>query len=210
MADGLSRSLGRLRPRQKEKVINASQGSGLGQEVLRALRQGNDATTVWQSLGRCIGFSEATVLLACLCEHSRELGIFINRAATGSTQEHQAAMRDLRHDERGLASWPTPNAQDGPKGGPSQGIDRLPAAAQLSARSSSGWRLPEQQSGQFADTMRELSQEDAHFGQTLGSLRGFTGMPLAIDIPGRVGRLRAYGNAIVPQVAAEFIIASRK
>ena len=32
--------------------------------------------------------------------------------------------------------------------------------------------------------------------------------PLAHGIPARVGKLRAAGNAIVPQVAAEFIAAS--
>jgi DNA (cytosine-5)-methyltransferase 1 len=34
--------------------------------------------------------------------------------------------------------------------------------------------------------------------------------PLAHGVSGRLGRLRAYGNAIVPQVAAQFIIAARE
>ena len=36
-----------------------------------------------------------------------------------------------------LCGWPTPCSQDGPKGGPSQGVDRLPAAASLA-----GWATP--------------------------------------------------------------------
>ena len=36
-----------------------------------------------------------------------------------------------------LASWPTPCQQDGPKGGPGQGTDRLPAAASLAS-----WATP--------------------------------------------------------------------
>jgi len=38
---------------------------------------------------------------------------------------------------REVASWPTPCQQDGPNGGPSQGIDRLPGAAGLAA-----WATP--------------------------------------------------------------------
>ena len=49
-----------------------------------------------------------------------------------------------------LASWPTPNAQDGPKGGPNQGEDRLPTAVQLT-----GWATP---------AARDWRSDEAQYG----------------------------------------------
>lgn len=43
-----------------------------------------------------------------------------------------------RTSDNGFGGWPTPCQQDGPKGGPSQGSDRLPGAAALG----SGWPTP--------------------------------------------------------------------
>jgi len=40
------------------------------------------------------------------------------------------------------ATWPTPCAQDGPKGGPSQGLDRLPGMAAHSGQTTSGSQDP--------------------------------------------------------------------
>jgi hypothetical protein len=56
--------------------------------------------------------------------------------------------------------------------------------------------LARQLAGELADPMRVLSQAGA---RCIGSF------PLAHKFPKRVGLLRGYGNAIVPQVAAEFI-----
>ena len=38
-----------------------------------------------------------------------------------------------------------------------------------------------------------------------GIIKAMDGFPLAGQVPGRVMLLRGYGNAIVPQVAAEFL-----
>src|SRR5262249_39107704 len=43
----------------------------------------------------------------------------------------------LRTSGSDCTSWPTPCVQDGPKGGPSQGADRLPAAVHLT-----NWATP--------------------------------------------------------------------
>ena len=61
-----------------------------------------------------------------------------------------------------------------------------------------GWELPEQLARELGDLVPELSQVGAQ-------LSGMNGFPLADGIPARVGRLRGYGNAINPYVAAAFI-----
>lgn len=72
-----------------------------------------------------------------------------------------------------------------------------------------GWRPDEQNEGRrecsFADRSpwRNLEWLPCTDGKARPTQPGL--FPLAHGIPGRVGRLRAYGNAIVPQVAAEFI-----
>lgn len=69
--------------------------------------------------------------------------------------------------------------------------------------------LDEQRPGEPADALRQLSQIVAcHTAICWGATRwkdAGTSFPLAENAPGRVLRLRGYGNAIVPQVAAQFI-----
>jgi hypothetical protein len=59
-------------------------------------------------------------------------------SATGMTLDGRKHTVSLEHVAK-FAGWPTPCQQDGPNGGPSQGIDRLPAAAALA-----GWQSPNQ------------------------------------------------------------------
>jgi hypothetical protein len=166
--------MGFLRTNEKEEIVNASESSGFGREVLCALQQSNDATAVWQSLGRCIGFSEATILLACLCEQPGQLGNLINGSASLGKQTNQAKLRGV-------------------------------FSPRYAVRSSCGWEPSKQCIRQFTDAMSVLSQQNSHINEAIGRLRSFNGFPLATEIPSRIGRLRAYGNAIVPQAAAEFI-----
>jgi hypothetical protein len=56
--------------------------------------------------------------------------------ATGRTTDGKKHTASLEHAAK-FAGWPTPCQQDGPKGGPSQGTDRLPAAAAMA-----GWPTP--------------------------------------------------------------------
>lgn len=66
----------------------------------------------------------------------------------------------------GRKGWPTPCSQDGPKGGPGQGADRLPAAVRLV-----GWATPAARD--YRSDRSQMSSED---------LYGSKGQPLARQV----------------------------
>jgi len=67
---------------------------------------------------------------------------------------------------KGWAAWPTPCQQDGPKGGPGQGTDRLPAAANLAS-----WQTPRGEiSGDTAESHEtRQSRVIAKHGRRMGT-----------------------------------------
>lgn len=78
-------------------------------------------------------------------------------------------------------------------------------------------RRPEERDGHGSDGANHRASEDHGYWRDADWLPCRDGkwrpvepgaFPLAHGIPGRVGRLRAYGNAIVPHVAATFIVAA--
>jgi hypothetical protein len=175
MVDGITRAVGLLRTNREaaEEVNHVCKQTRLAEQVMRAVWDGNDPQAIWQSLGRCLGLPEATVLLAHLCQQSRELGDFFNSATPGGTQGGGTQLRSMRQQ-------PTENACA------SQGRERT-----------------KQFTWQLGDAMPKLPQTRA--SSLVSAMRGLSGHPLCHGAPARVGRLRAYGNAIVAQVAAEVI-----
>jgi hypothetical protein len=68
-----------------------------------------------------------------------------------------------------LASWPTPCQQDGPNGGPNQGIDRLPGAVSLAT-----WPTPAARD--YKGTM-SAGNELTHNARPLNEVAGLAGWP---------------------------------
>jgi DNA (cytosine-5)-methyltransferase 1 len=178
MADGLSLCLGsmrRARIDEKEGALNGQNCIGLGRKALRVLRQSNSPEAFWLSIGGRIGFPQATFLLSILCEYSRELGIFSDGEATSCTQDGENFLRAMR-----------------------QFTSSTSCASQGSIH-------PEQLTRELGDALSELSQDSAQHRELMKSLASYTAGPLANNASARVGRLRGYGNAIVPQAAQAII-----
>lgn len=173
MAHGLSVGLGcvrSLRDDEKETLIHAASSTGFAGEVMQQIQQGVWPAEVWRAIGGRLGFPETSVLLAVLCEHSRELGRIFYGPPLGGAEVGEAAMRGLR--------------ENGP-----------------TACASQRRELSEQHAIELRNLVSKLSQETA-------LLVMFNGFPLTRGAPHRAGLLRGYGNAIIPQVAAEFVRAT--
>jgi hypothetical protein len=78
------------------------------------------------------------------------------RRAQGETR-HGSNLNDFVM----LAGWPTPCQQDGPKGGPGQGVDRLPGAASMA-----GWATPAARDFKSESATEEFNAE--RWAQTRG------------------------------------------
>lgn len=180
MVDGISCAVEFLRAEKtlKEELTNASKTSDLAGQVMRALRENHAPTEIWWSIGRRIGLPETTLLLAALCEQSRELGELLHGKAESCAQDSEEPMPTLRGEASPDACPPH------------------------------GRRCAEQLTWELGDALSELPQTCPSSRSCLPFLAEYTGSPLANKVPGRVALIKGYGNAIVPQVAATFIRAA--
>ena len=154
------------------------------------------------------------------------------RASVNETIRQDAAMRDYQRTDTGkslavtaqvmLTGWSTPRSTESghTTGNPERALthrSRLEDQVFLA-----GWATPhaprEHDSDHSAFRWNPNVNQDNPMMQILGRDAGLSDVPmekrgqlnpgifpLADGIPGRVGRLRAYGNAIVPQLAAVFV-----
>ncbi len=115
-------------------------------------------------------------------------------------------------EDKGCSGWPTPikNDQRGPQTGPGRqggsSLQNVAAWATPMATDSemaggpNNPSLTNQVTGRYANSPLAPTEKRGAFKPGI--------FPLAHGIPGRVGLLRGAGNAIVPQVAAQFIRAA--
>lgn len=101
-------------------------------------------------------------------------------ASTGAGTEGRAGGLNIQ-TAASLAGWPTPCGQDGPKGGPGQGTDRLPGAVHLA-----GWGTPAARDSRHANAESYQDRTGTKKGEQLNNAAvHLAGWPTPIRADGR-------------------------
>ena len=185
MADGSARSLGRVRTCAVEEIEGQ-----IGEWSIRHQTDGGEGLRrVWgdlqsqalceREIGRFSGVQSPTVLLAFLRQLAEQGWRFSDTLVCSRTEASEIVVRVLQFD---------------------------PQAARTPLRR----ELAEQCTREPADALQELSSLLAHhaaqcWGEACREKTGAASFPLADRPTSRVGRLRAYGNAINAEAAKAFI-----
>jgi hypothetical protein len=178
MADGLSEMLGRLRTDSFSKIEEALTDAKISEADTREALRDLWLSFATQSLPRTPRRFRSVYEAPVLLAFLRELA--------------REGWRFLDHLPS--ACWQTPEA----------GLRELRRNRSETACPPQGRNSSQQCAGQSANALPVLSQALAYEAERAGMIP----FPLAHGIPARVGKLRAYGNSIVPQVAAAFIEAA--
>jgi DNA (cytosine-5)-methyltransferase 1 len=182
VVDGLPASLAGLRAEfyaeaLQEVIAYAATTERGPREALRAVRDQVASQAVWQKPRGFHGVSEAEVLLPYLCELDRRIDDCGAQSAVAEASG--LLLRGVR-----LHTGPT--------------------------RPPQGWEHREQRAGEHPDALHVLPQLLARAARQAFEAIASDAPPIRLlghGIAARVGKLRALGNAIVPQVAAEVIAA---
>jgi hypothetical protein len=163
---------------EEEILSHASNDKALAGEALFDVWLALSAETVRQNTGRSRSICAPQILLAFVCQLAKQ-GWAIAQGVPRTGQEaHEAGLRMLRSD------------YSPPRSPYRRGLD-------------------EQRTRQLADLVRVLPSILARHAQTAWGeafdANAAATFPLAIGAHARMGRLRAYGNAIVAPAAAAFI-----
>ena len=141
--------------------------------------------------------------------HPRQRLWFVGLADTNHQRLERAERQGIQDDQQGRADHGSDGRLADPDNPRPQGRERVPERPDQCTAGESGVGGGLAESGRTSQTDSFWSDADWLFCRD-GKWRPVESgsFPLAHGIPGRVGRLRGYGNAIVPQVAAEFIKAA--